>query len=126
MKIIQISNNIKINIELIYSLEHRTNQSEINEWDNEYQRCISEFSEEPPLLPISDEELYKPVYGEENDTEKMQLYANALSTYINSIIGEKPILEENYIVILSTGLKINVDKFIYDKLNKALEKYIDK
>ena len=37
-----------------------------------------------------------------------------------------PSIKENYIIILNAGLKINIDKFIYDKINNYLEIYIDK
>ena len=55
----------------------------------------------------------------------MELYGVALSNYINTILGPRPKFNENYIVILNTGLKINIDKYIYDKINNYLEKYID-
>ena len=126
MKIIQLSDNIKINIEAIYSLEKHNNQNELDEWENEYQNYIEQCTKDPPLLPITDDEVWRPIFGETCDEEKMKLYGESLSVYINSMIGECPILKENYIIILNTGLKINIDKFIYDKINNYLEKYIDK
>lgn len=126
MKIIKINDNIKINIEDIYSLEKHNNQNEINEWNNKYDKYLTSFYKDPPLLPITDKEVFKPVYGEEIDKDKMKLYADALSNHILTIIGEPPVFKEIYFIILSTGIKINIDKTIYDIIDKHLEKYIEK
>ena len=125
MKIIKINDNIKINIEMIYSLEHHNNQYEVDEWKNKYKSHLEEFSKNPPLLPISNDEVYKPVFGESVDEEKMKLYGDALSSYIVDCIGDCPKYVEQYYVILCTGLKVNLDKGIYDKINEYLEKNID-
>ena len=126
MKIIKINDNVKINIEMIYSLERKDNQTEINEWNNEYKNLIQEFTNNPPLLAIDNDELFQPKVDEINDREKMIQYGEALNTYILGIIGEQPKFIEKYQIILVTGLKINIDKYIYNKINDYLEKYIDK
>lgn len=126
MKIIQINDHIKINVEMIYSLEYHHNQHLIDEWQNKYTSQLEEFSKDPPLLPISEDEVYKPVFGESIDEEKMKLYGDALTSYIVDCIGECPKYNEQYYVILCTGLKVNLDKTIYDKINEYLEQYIDK
>jgi len=126
MKIIQINDNVKINIEMIYSLERKDNQNEINEWNNEYKKLLDEFTKNPPLLVIDNDELFQPKVDDINDSDKMMQYADSLNTYILSILGEQPEYVEKYQIILATGLKINIDKFIYDKINNYLEKYIDK
>ena len=125
MKIIQINDNIKINIEMIYSLEYHNNQLEINEWENNYKKYFKMFSEDPPLLPIDDNEVFQPIRGENNDDKKMQLYLQALEDHIYAIIGDQPTFNENYFVILSTGLKININKIIYDKINEYLNKFVE-
>ena len=125
MKIIQINDNIKINVEMIYSLEYHDNQSDIDEWQNNYKNYFKSFSDDPPLLPITDEELFQPIYGTDNDEEKMKLYLEALEYHIISIIGECPEYNETYYVILCTGLKINIDKVIYDKINEYLNKFVE-
>lgn len=126
MKIIQINDNVKINIEMIYSLERKVNENEINEWNNEYKKLLDEFTKNPPLLPIDNDELFQPKVDDINDSDKMMQYADSLNTYILSILGEQPEYVEKYQVILATGLKINIDKFIYDKINNYLEKYTEK
>ena len=65
-------------------------------------------------------------YGEEVEDDKMKLYGEALSNHIISIIGACPIYEETYSVILCTGLKINIDKTIYDAIDNYLSKYLEK
>jgi len=126
MKIIKISDNLKINIEMLYSLEKRDNKKDIDEWENRYQKYLSDFTQDPPMLAITDDEVFQPVFGEEVDNEKMKLYGDALSNHIISIIGACPIYNETYFVILASGLKINIDKTIYDAIDEYLNKFIDK
>ena len=125
MKIIKISDNLKINIEMLYSLEKRDNKKDIDEWENKYQKYLSNFTQDPPMLAITDDEVFQPVFGEEVDEDKMKLYGDALSNHIISIIGACPIYNETYFVILASGLKINIDKTIYDAIDEYLNKFID-
>ena len=126
MKIIKISDNLKINIEMLYSLEKRDNKKDIDEWENRYQKYLSDFTQDPPMLAITDDEVFQPVFGEEVDEGKMKLYGDALSNHIISIIGACPIYNETYFVILASGLKINIDKTIYDVIDEYLNKFMDK
>jgi hypothetical protein len=126
MKIIKISDNLKINIEMLYSLEKRDNKKDIDEWENRYQKYLSDFTQDPPMLAITDDEVFQPVFGEEVDEDKMKLYGDALSNHIISIIGACPIYNETYFVILASGLKINIDKTIYDAIDEYLNKFMDK
>lgn len=126
MKIIKIDDKLKINIEMIYSLERQDNQNEITEWNNEYTRLIDELTNNPPLLPINGDELFQPKSDEANDEEKMIQYGESLNEYILGIIGEQPNFIEKYQIILATGLKININKYIYDKINEYMEQHIDK
>lgn len=125
MKIIKISDNLKINIEMLYSLEKRDNKKDIDEWENKYQKYLTNFTQDPPMLAITDDEVFQPVFGEEVDEGKMKLYGDALSNHIISIIGACPIYNETYFVILASGLKINIDKTIYDAIDEYLNKFID-
>lgn len=124
MKIIKINDNLKINIEQIYSLEKNSNQIDIDDWEREYSNMIKEYSKDPPMLVIDSENVFKPNYGEENDTEKLKKYMDALNTHIINILGDKPKYVESYKIILSTGLKVNISKYIYDIINNYLEQYI--
>ena len=126
MKIIKISDNIKINIEMIYSLERHNNDNDINAWENDYKLYLEKFTKDPPMLPITDSEVYRPIYGEKIDEEKMKLYRDALKDHIIAIIGNCPEYTETYFILLCTGLKIHIDKTIYNAVDKYLEKYIDK
>ena len=124
MKIVQINENLKINIEMIYSLEKKDNQFDIDEWEISYKEYIKEFTDDPPLLPISENEMYQPDPENGIDKDKVKLYGEALKNYILEIIGEKPYYYVEYTIILCTGLKVNIDKTIYDKLNEYLNEYI--
>ena len=126
MKIVKISDNLKINIEMLYSLEKRDNKKDINEWENSYQKYLSDFTQDPPMLAITDDEVFQPIFGEEVDEYKMKLYGDALSNHIISIIGACPIYNETYFVILASGLKVNIDKTIYDAIDEYLNKFMDK
>ena len=126
MKIIKINDNLKINIEMLYSLEKRDNKKDIDEWENKYQKYLTNFTQDPPMLAITDDEVFQPVFGEEVDEDKMKLYGDALSNHIISIIGACPIYNETYFVILASGLKINIDKTIYDAIDEYLNKFMDK
>jgi len=126
MKIVKINDHLKINIEMIYSLERRDNKNDIDEWNNNYSKYLEELSKDPPLLTITDTEVFQPKFGETNNESKMKLYGEALNNYILSIIGTCPTYMENYFIILVTGLKINIDKVIYDAIDEYLNKFIDK
>lgn len=123
MKIVKINDNLKINIEMLYSLENSSNENEIKQWHNDYKKYLDMFSKDPPLLPIENERLFAPKYNEQNNENDLKLYSKALNDYIISIINDKPIYKENYWIILSTGLKINVNKEIYNKIDEYLKKY---
>lgn len=124
MKIIKINDDLKINIEMIYSLERKNNQYKIDDWINEYNEYIKEFSDNPPELMIDDIKVYKPEFNKQNSKEDLDKYMKALDSYIISIIGKKPKYKETYSVILITGLKINIDQPIYDKIDQYLEQFI--
>lgn len=125
MKIVKINDNLKINIEMIYSLERHDNKNDIDEWNNNYSKYLEELSKDPPLLTITDTEVFQPKFGETNDENKMKLYGEALNNYILSIIGNCPTYVENYFIILVTGLKINIDKTIYDAIDEYLNNFLE-
>ena len=52
MKIVKINDDLKINIEQIYSLERTDNQKDINTWNNNYEYYLNEYSKNPITLPI--------------------------------------------------------------------------
>ena len=126
MKIVQVNDNLKINIEMIYSLEKYNNKFNIDEWELTYKSYLEEFTNDPPLLEIDNGELYKPDTDKIIDKDKYKAYAKSLNEYILNIIGEKPDYVEEYYVILCSGLKVNIDKTIYNKLDEYLESYICK
>ena len=123
MKIVKINEDLKINIDCIYSLQHQNNNNDILKWEESYNELMQEYYDNPPLLQLDNDELYKPEYGETIDNDKLSKYTDALNNYIITIIGEKPQYIETYILILTTGIKVSIDKIIYDKLNKILEKF---
>ena len=123
MKIVKINDDLKINIDCIYSLQCQNNDNDILKWEESYNELMQEYYDNPPLLALDNDELYKPEYGETIDNDKLSKYTDALNNYIITIIGEKPQYTETYIIILTTGIKVSIDKIIYDALNKILEKF---
>ena len=123
MKIVKINEDLKINIDCIYSLQCQNNDNDILKWEESYNELMQEYYDNPPLLQLDNDELYKPEYGETIDNDKLSKYTDALNNYIITIIGEKPQYIETYILILTTGIKVSIDKIIYDALNKVLEKF---
>lgn len=123
MKIVKINDDLKINIDCIYSLQCQNNDNDILKWEESYNELMQEYYDNPPLLALDNDELYKPEYGETIDNDKLSKYTDALNNYIITIIGGKPQYTETYILILTTGIKVSIDKIIYDALNKVLEKF---
>lgn len=123
MKIVKINDDLKINIDCIYSLQCQNNDNDILKWEESYNELMQEYYDNPPLLALDNDELYKPEYGETIDNDKLSKYTDALNNYIITIIGKKPQYTETYILILTTGIKVSIDKIIYDALNKILEKF---
>lgn len=123
MKIVKINDDLKINIDCIYSLQCQNNDNDILKWEESYDELMQEYYDNPPLLALDNDELYKPEYGETIDNDKLSKYTDALNNYIITIIGGKPQYTETYILILTTGIKVSIDKIIYDALNKVLEKF---
>lgn len=123
MKIVKINDDLKINIDCIYSLQCQNNDNDILKWEESYNELMQEYYDNPPLLALDNDELYKPEYGETIDNDKLSKYTDALNNYIITIIGKKPQYAETYILILTTGIKVSIDKIIYDALNKVLEKF---
>lgn len=123
MKIVKINDDLKINIDCIYSLQCQNNDNDILKWEESYNELMQEYYDNPPLLALDNDELYKPEYGETIDNDKLSKYTDALNDYIITIIGKKPQYTETYILILTTGIKVSIDKVIYDALNKILEKF---
>ena len=124
MKIIKINDNLKINIEQIYSLEYSDNRNDIIQWKNKYDQQLDKFTKDPITLQISDNKIFKPDFSKENNKEDLKLYSIALNNHILSIIGKSPELVKKYSIILSTGLKVNVSKEIYDKIDEVFNKYL--
>lgn len=126
MRIIKVNDNLKINIEQIYSLERTDNHKDIEKWKNEYDQYIDLYSKEPITLPITENKVFTPSYNGENDPDDLKLYMKALNNHILEIIGNPPKYEEKFYILLITGLKVNISKSVYEKIDKYLERFIEK
>lgn len=127
MKIIKINDNLKINLDCIYSIQHISNEQELQKFEENKIEFIAEAYEDGNIPELYvDGKLYKPsiedIVNEKND-ENIQKYYVEFNNYLNDVLN-KPEEKHEYIIILSTGLKINIDKALYDTLNAELEKYV--
>ena len=77
MKIVKINDDLKINIDCIYSLQCQNNDNDILKWEESYNELMQEYYDNPPLLALDNDELYKPEYGETIDNDKLSKYTNA-------------------------------------------------
>ena len=84
MKIVKINDDLKINIDCIYSLQCQNNDNDILKWEESYNELMQEYYDNPPLLALDNDELYKPEYGETIDNDKLSKYTDALKAMIDS------------------------------------------
>ena len=124
MKVVKVNDNLLINIEQVYSLEKTNNNTDIQSWDDLYNKTLNEYYKNPPELMLDGGIYFKPIFDKENDQKNLKEYIKKLNDLIIGDIGPKPYFYETYKVILSTGLQITIDKNIYDHIEKYLLKYV--
>lgn len=128
MKFVEITENYRVNVESIFSLERRIvpNQDACNEYDTRLQEVTEEAASNPPQL-MCNGELYSPIYDPNAKTNpQYEEYAKQLKTWMIERIGEQPPLYvyENY-VVLATGLKVQLSDSKYEAILKAVESMND-
>lgn len=127
MKIIKINDKLKINLDSIYSIQYISNENELIKFEEDKIKFITETYKDGNLPPLYvDGELYKPEIEDiinESTDELVQKYYIEFNNYLNDVLC-KPEEKNEYILILSSGLKVNIDKALYDRLNEELEKYV--
>lgn len=123
MKILKVNDDYRINIEHIYLLEKSTNEKDINNWKENYSYYLNTFMNNPPEF-TDENKIIKISFNEKNDPEVVQKYQQKLDEYIKSIIGECPEYYETYYVLLTSGLKIQIGKYLYERIEDILDEYI--
>ena len=125
MKFIKLTNNYRINIESIFSLEHQyLKNKEYDEWKSNYDNLLDAYQKS--LIPLKKEngELLK--ISENSSEEDIKEYAQLIAEEIYDKIGEEPEkYKDNYQIILSTGLKISISKDKFDAINNALNEEVE-
>lgn len=117
MKFIWLTNNYRVNLESIFSLERKyiPNNNEIAEWYNNYNASKNDIL----TNGIHFGEFNFEVKDPDNLTDDEQKF---IHNYIIDIIGETPdkyIIE--YYIILSTGLKMQISKDKFDIINETID-----
>lgn len=127
MKVIKINDNLKINLDAIYSLQHYTNLNELEKFEQIKTNFIKESYKDGnlPEFEINGEYFAPDIEDIMNDniTDEIREYYVKFNDYLNELLA-KPELKDEYIVFLSTGAKIMIDEVLYDKINKILDQYV--
>lgn len=117
MKFYWVTDNYRVNLESIFSLEKKyvDNSSAIKDWENAFQYWIDEIKEKGLHTMDYDIEIL-------DDSNINQEDANIIYQYIISNIGEKPKeYEIEYYIILSTGIKVQLSEDKYQKINELID-----
>lgn len=119
-KFIWITDDYRINVDAIFSLQKINNDNELSQWKNKYNNFINNL-ESYPELQVSSEMLWTPTSGIKVDDEYINKYAEQFEIWAESQIGSKPKCIEQYILILCTGVKIIITKDKYEEINKVID-----
>ena len=117
MKFYWVTDNYRVNLESIFSLEKKyvDNSSAIKDWENAFQYWIDEIKENGLHTMDYDIEIL-------DESNINQEDANIIYQYIIGNIGEKPKENEiEYYIILSTGIKVQLSEDKYQKINELID-----
>ena len=117
MRFYWVTDNYRVNLENIFSLEKKyvDNSSAIKDWENAFQYWIDEIKEKGLHTMDHDIEIL-------DDSNINQEDANIIYQYIIGNIGEKPKeYEIEYYIILSTGIKVQLSEDKYQKINELID-----
>ena len=113
MKGIKINDDLYINIDLIYSIQHTVNSEHHDAWVQAVENAVKSdnFKE----------------YVEHNNITKSSAPEEIEKIYniIKSQIGDCPPVEHTYTIILATGVKITVDENIFNIIRNYIESKLD-
>jgi hypothetical protein len=122
MNFVWITENYRVNIESIFSLEHQINESdEYINWKNNYQNLTEEYKK--TFKPIIDDDGNIVTIDNNSSKEEIYNYSKLIIKEVLKIIGNPPErYSEIYVVILQTGLKIIISKDKFEEINKIIDK----
>ena len=126
MNFVWITENYRVNIESIFSMEHRVfNNPRYGEWKNNYEKLLNSY--ETSMIPLKKEDGTFLEINKFSPPEDIKLYAELITNEIFDKIGPTPDeYTDSYIIILSTGLKIEIVKDKFEAINKMIDKYQEK
>lgn len=122
MNFVWLTDNYRVNIESIFSLEHQyIKNPKYNEWKLKYENLLNSYKSQLIPLKKDDGEFLK--LTSNSTKEDIELYAQLIADEIYDKIGETPDeYNDYYQIILSTGLKIGITKDKFDIINKIIDK----
>lgn len=111
-KYIKIDDNLIINTDVIYAVQ-RIPQSVnlLDEWNEKVEARYNEIMSERPSLLVGDETIE---YG--SDDYMYYAHLEAEQEYENEKPDKNISTIYKYSVMLNTGVNVNIDKSIYDKI----------
>lgn len=107
MKAIKINDNLYINVDAVYSIQHTVNTAQQDAWNKAVEDAFKSDS-------------FKQ-YMQHNNIEDPQENIEEIYNIIISQIGECPQAEHVYTVLLSSGVKVSVDENIYNEIKKYMD-----
>jgi len=121
MKFIWITENYRVNIDSIFSLEKRVvKSSEWSNWKTQYNNIVNEYQQS--FAPLIDEDNNIIELNHNSNQEDIEKYSKLLMNKIIERIGNPPEeYTETYILILQTGLKVNITKDKFEAINKIID-----
>jgi len=121
MKFVWITENYRVNVDSIFSLEKRVvKSSEWSNWKTQYNDIVNEYQQS--FAPLIDEDNNIIELNNASSQEDIEKYSKLLMNKIIERIGNPPEeYVETCILILQTGLKINITKDKFEAINKIID-----
>lgn len=125
MKFVNISDDYKVNLDAIFSIERRIipNREECENYNAKLEQISEEITANPPWLECNGE-TYNPVHDTNaKENPLYEIYSQELKKYLYSQIGEQPPLYKyEYYIIMSTGVKLQISQTKYDAIIECINR----
>ena len=122
MNFVWITNRYRVNLNNIFSLENRRveNTNAITEWDNKFNELLDQYIKNGIHDEITGVDID---FDIDNITEEQ---INFIANYIkeNNIGNQPPQYVDEYYVILSTGLTVQLPQDKFELINKHIDNLI--
>ena len=117
MKFVWLTDNYRVNLESIFSLEQKyiDNSESVIAWKNSY----NDWQTEIYTYGIHNDNIDLDITDIDNISDDNKLI---IDNYIKGMLGECPnIYKTEYYIILSTGVKLQIAQDKFFKINEAID-----